>query len=154
MWEMWQKRKLIMELNKQKIKNVKIFIQQDFDILGINKIFIQKFFLMLWNNPNLMVKILNNVDINDLKENLAPFVVDNFYNNYLSGNYLENNLLYVFALMIKEEVDKLKDIEQVLTFLDNSRCGILLEQLIYKNDIQIYFRKMIFKTISKIENCS
>ena len=154
MWEMWQKRKLIMELNKQKIKNVKIFIQQDFDILGINKIFIQKFFLMLWNNPNLMVKILNNVDINDLKENLAPFVVDNFYNNYLSGNYLENNLLYVFALMIKEEVDKLKDVEQVLAFLDNSRCGILLEQLIYKNDIQIYFRKMIFKTISKIENCS
>ena len=83
--------------------------------------------------------------VNDLKENLAPFVVDNFYNNYLSGNYLENNLLYVFALMIKEEVDKLKDVEQVLMFLDNSRCGILLEQLIYKNDIQIYFRKMIFK---------
>ena len=56
--------------------------------------------------------------------------------------------------MIKEEIDKLKDINEVSIFLDNSRCGILLEQLIYKNDIQIYFRKMIFKTISKIENYS
>ena len=154
MWEMWKQRQHIMELNLQKNKNVKIFIQKDLSVLGINKIFIQRFIMLLWNNPKLMIKILNNVDIKELKENLAPFVVDNFYNNYLSGNYLENNLLYIFTIMIKEEVDKLKDISEVSSFLDNSRCGILLEQLIYKNDIQIYFRKMIFKTISKIENCS
>ena len=151
---MWKQRQHIMELNLQKNKNVKIFIQKDLSVLGINKIFIQRFIMLLWNNPKLMIKILNNVDIKELKENLAPFVVDNFYNNYLSGNYLENNLLYIFTIMIKEEVDKLKDISEVSSFLDNSRCGILLEQLIYKNDIQIYFRKMIFKTISKIENCS
>ena len=154
MWEMWQKRKNIMELNQQKIKNAKFFIQRDLGVLGINKIFIQRFIMLLWSNPKLMIKILNNVDLNELKENLAPFIVDNFYNNYLSGNYLENNLLYIFAIMIKDEVDKIKDIEEVSSFLDNSRCGILLEQLIFKNDIQIYFRKMIFKTISKIENCS
>ena len=138
-----------MELNQQKIKNAKFFIQRDLGVLGINKIFIQRFIMLLWNNPKLMIKILNNVDIKELKENLAPFVVDNFYNNYLSGNYLENNLLYIFTIMIKEEVDKLKDISEVSSFLDNSRCGILLEQLIYKNDIQIYFRKMIFKTINR-----
>ena len=154
MWEMWQERKHIMELNQPKNKNSKFFIQRDLAILGINKIFIQRFIMLLWSNPKLMIKILNNVNINELKENLAPFIVDNFYNNYLSGNYLENNLLYIFAVMIKDEVDKLKNIEEVSSFLDNSRCGILLEQLIFKNDIQIYFRKMIFKTISKIENCS
>ena len=86
---MWKQRQHIMELNLQKNKNVKIFIQKDLSVLGINKIFIQRFIMLLWNNPKLMIKILNNVDIKELKENLAPFVVDNFYNNYLSGNYLE-----------------------------------------------------------------
>ena len=92
--------------------------------------------MVLWSTPKLMYKILNNVDIKDLKENLGPFVVDNFYNSYLSGNYMENNLLYIFSLMLKDEVDKLSDIEQVYNFLDDTRCGCLLEQLTKKIDVQ------------------
>ena len=110
--------------------------------------------MVLWSTPKLMYKILNNVDIKDLKENLGPFVVDNFYNSYLSGNYMENNLLYIFSLMLKDEVDKLSDIEQVYNFLDDTRCGCLLEQLTKKIDVQIYFKKIILETISKIENYS
>ena len=60
---MWKQRQHIMELNLQKNKNVKIFIQKDLSVLGINKIFIQRFIMLLWNNPKLMIKILNNVDI-------------------------------------------------------------------------------------------
>ena len=101
-----------------------------------------------------MFNILKNIDLKEFKENIAPFIVNNFYDNYLSGNYVENNLLYLFALMLKDEIYKINDIEQVIKFLDDSRCGILLEQLIKKTDVQIYFKKMILRIISKVENCS
>ena len=143
-----ERMKVKMELYRQKNKNVKIIFENNIDIFGIYKIFIQKFLGKLWENPKIMFIILKNTEIKELKENLA------FYNNYLSGNYMENNILYILALMIKDEIDKLTDIEQVATFLDNSRCGYLLEQLIKKIDIQIYFKKMILGTIAKIENYS
>ena len=143
-----------MELYRQKDKNIKIIIENNIDSFGIYKVFIQKFLIKLWENPKIIYIILKNSEIKELKDNLAPFIVDNFYNNYLSGNYVENNLLYIFALMLKDETDKLTDMEQVATFLDNSRCGYLLNQLIRKIDVQIYFKKMILATITKIENYS
>jgi len=153
--ELWKQRiNIIIESHRQKNRNVKIILEKDLENLGINKIFINKFLIMLWSNPKLIVNIIDKVDVKELKENLAPFIVDNFFNNYLSGSYVENNLLYIFALMIKNEVDKLTSIDQVSSFLDNTKCGILLEQLIKKTDVQNYFKKMIFETISKIENCS
>ena len=145
---------IIEETSHQEKKNLKIILEKNIDSFGINKIYVQKFLIKLWENPKLIFTILKNADLKELKEILAPFIVDNFYNNYLSGNYLENNLLYVLALMVKEEIDKLSDMEQVLTFLDDSKCGYLLQQLIKKIDVQIYFKKMIMGTISKIENCS
>ena len=145
---------ILIELNHYNNRDIKIILENNLDGLGINKIFIQKFFVILWKNPKLIYKLLKNSEVKDIKDNLAAFFVDNFFNNYLSGNYVENNLLYIFTLMIKDEVDKLNDIEQVYNFLDNTVCGCLLEQLKKKIDVQIYFKKMIFETISKIENCS
>ena len=98
-----------------------------------------------------MYHVLKNSEDNVVKTNLAPFIVNNFYCNYLSGNYMENNLLYIITLMLKDEVDKLKSIEQVDHFLDNTKCGYLLEELQKMPDIQIYFQKVIFKTVEKIE---
>ena len=143
------------QLYHQKKRNVKIVLEKNLDNLGINKIFIQKFLMNLWENPQIMFNILNNADLKELNENLAPFIVDNFYNNYLSGNYVENNLLYIFTLMLNHEINNLNDNERALSFLgNNSRCGILLGQLSKKIDVQIYFQKMILRTVSKIENCS
>ena len=102
-----------------------------------------------------MFHILKNTDPNIVKANLAPFIVNNFYCNYLSGNYMENNLLYVIALMLKDEIDSLESINQVDNFLNNTKCGFLLEELIKMPDIQIYFKNVILKTIEKIERtCS
>ena len=42
-------------------------------------------------------------------------------------------------MMFTEEIDKLEDIKQVDTFLENTKCGYLLEELRKIPDIQIYF---------------
>ena len=154
--ELNRKKKSLTKKNNNDKNNEQIFVLNDnLEPLGINKIFIGTFLTGLWNYPEAMFKILKNTGGKEIKTNLAPLIVDNFYTNYLSGNYMENNLLYIIALMLKDEIDKLMDLSQVDTFLDNTRCGYLLEQLIKKADIQIFFKKVIIKTIEKIESlCS
>ena len=120
----------------------------------MNRIYIQKLLKTLWNHPELVYKILTNSDVEKVKENVAPFIVNNFYCNHLSGNYIENNLLYIFTLMLKDEIDKLEDIKQVDNFLEDTKCGYLLEQLQKIPDIQIYFKNVILKTVEKIERNS
>ena len=125
------------------------------DDFEINKVFITSFLKGLWNVPEAMYYIIKNSDPITVQSNLSPFIVNNFYCNYLSGNYMENNLLYIIALMLKDEIDNLESISQIDEFLDNTKCGFLLQELIKMPDVQIVFRNIIFKTIEKMERtCS
>ena len=105
----------------------KNFLISSLDDFEINKVFISSLLSTLWNFPEAMYNILINSESDILKTNLAPFIVNNFYSNYLSGNYMENNLLYIIALMLKDEIDTLQDINEYESFLENTNCGILLE---------------------------
>ena len=125
------------------------------DDFEINKVFIISLLKILWESPEIMYNIIINSDIEVVKSNLGPFIVNNFYCNYLSGKYMENNLLYILAMLLKDEIDKLENINQVDNFLENTRCGFLLEELRKMPDIQIYFKKIIFQTVEKMErDCS
>ena len=64
---------------------------------------------------------------------------------------MENNLLYVITMMLKDEINKLDNINQIDNFLENSKCGFLLEELQKMPDIQIFFKKVIQKTVETIE---
>ena len=102
-----------------------------------------------------MYHVLINSKEKIVKTNLAPFIVNNFYCNYLSGNYMENNLLYIITLMLKDEINGLENINDVDKFLENTKCGFLLEELQKMPDVQIYFKNVILKTVEKIERtCS
>ena len=105
------------------------------DDFEINKVFISSFLKGLWNFPEAMYYIIKNSEPKIVQSNLSPFIVNNFYCNYLSGNYLENNLLYIITLMLKDEIDKLENISQIDNFLKNTKCGFLLEELIKMPDI-------------------
>ena len=141
------------ELNRKRKKERKRYIFMDnLDEFGINKLFISRFLTSLWNCPEAMYKILINSDPIEIQTNLAPLIVNNFYINYLSGNYIENNLLYILTLMIKDEIEKLEDIDKVTNLLDNTRGVYLVEELQKKADIQLFFNKVIVKIIEDMEN--
>ena len=112
---------------------------------------IHKFLKILWNSPEIMYHILVNTNKEDIQNNLASLLVNNFYNNFLSGNYMENNLLYIITMMLKDEIEKLENINQVDNFLEKTKCGFILEELKKMPDIQIYFKDVVRKTIEKIE---
>ena len=109
----------------------------------------------LWENPKLVSILLSNSNIQDIKDNLASFIVNNFYENILSSYYIEDNLMYVLTLMLKEEINKLENINNPESFLnESSPCGYLLYELRRKNDIQYFFKNTILNVIDDLEKIS
>ena len=106
---------------------------------------------ILWEQPEIVATIIENTDIKDLKKHLAPLFVNNFFENVFSSYYTEENLMYVLTLLIKSEINKLRDINQKETFLNNTPCGIMLEKLIKKADIEDYFNKITKDVVENIE---
>ena len=87
--------------------------------------------------------LLKNTDINEVKNHFAPLVVNNFYENIISPNFIEENLIYILTLLLEEEINNLSSENQNVSFLDNTRCGYLLEELRKKKDIQTFFKTII-----------
>ena len=144
------------ELYKKREKKEKKEVEKRYLLItnlegfGIYKIFIGKFLLGLWNYPEAIYKILKGAELQNIQKKLGPLIIEHFFINYLSGNYIENNLLYILTLMIRDEIEQLKSPEQVDTFLDNTRCGYLLEELQKKADIQLFFNKVILEIIEDL----
>ena len=99
-----------------------------------------------------MTILLSNSNTQDIKENLASLIVNNFYENILSSNYIEDNLMYVFALMLREEINSLSNINSPEIFLNkDSHCRYLLYELRRKNDIQYFFKTVILNAVDNLE---
>ena len=128
-----------------------IDIKDNSNILGDLKLYLPHLMNALWENPKIMALILQNADINDVKDYLADFIVNNFYENILSPNFIEENLIYVLTLLLNEEINSLLYIEQHSLFLDDTCSGCLLEELRKKKDIQTFFKNVITESIENLE---
>ena len=144
--------------NKENQKNQKykynlLYNQDDQEkYLGDIFTYIPTFLNTLWECPKLVANLIIKSDINDLKDNIAPFIANNFYENILSSNYIEDQLLYVIGLVLQDEINnEIKSKNDISKFLENSPCGILLEQLKLKQDVQTYFKTLIYKIVQKLE---
>ena len=126
-------------------------IEDDKNILGDLKIYIPYLMFSLWEKPKIMALILQNADINDVKNYLADFIVNNFYENILSSNFIEENLIYVLTMLLNEEINSLLYVEQHVNFLDDTCCGCLVEELRKKKDIQLFFKNIINESIENLE---
>ena len=51
--------------------------------------------------------MLLNANNKDMSEHLSYFFCHNFYENILSPDYIEYNLLYLIALMLKEDINNI-----------------------------------------------
>ena len=121
------------------------------ELFGVEGLFIQLLLEEIWKSPELMYLILTKCDPKDINSNLSSFIINNFYNNILSSSNIEDNLLYLLSLLLKDEIDKLTNCEDYFFFLNESICGILFEQIFKQNDIQIYFKSILIKIIEQLE---
>ena len=106
----------------------------------------------LWENPKLISIIIQNTPIEEVRDNLADFFTNNFYENILSKNGVQNNLLFLIFLLLKEEINELVNYDKPEIFLNDTRCGYILGQLFFKKDIQIYFKTIIYDAIDKVKH--
>ena len=118
-------------MNRRLNKDSRELVDKNNDgvILRELKIYIPKLMNDIWEQPKLVVSIIQRASINDLKNHLAPFFANNFYENILSSYYIEDNLMYVLTSLIKSELDSLNDVKQNSQFLEETPCGILLGEL-------------------------
>ena len=113
-------------------------------------IYIQPFLSSIWDNPKSLATILSVADKNDIKNNLAHFVTHNLYENIISSNGKDEQLMYIITLLLKEEINNLNNNESNSSnFLKDSTCGYILSELIQKKDIQIFFKGIIYEIIKK-----
>ena len=121
--------------------------------------YVKYIFEYLWKNPYYVSKILLIADNNDIKNCLAHFFTVNFYDNNLSNNNKEGQLLFVIALLVKEEINKfnfnkpnndINIIEQI--FLNNTPCSYIFSELFYKKEIQSFFKPIIIDIIEELES--
>ena len=134
----------------------KLFLLID-DIEEIQKAFqflwtyLKSFLDELYNSPKFISKLLSLSKIEDIKNYLAPFFANNFYENILSPQSLDNNLIYIIYTLLKEEIDSLPDDKSSEQFLNNTPCGFLLEQMIEKTDIKSFCKLIILKVVEDLE---
>ena len=127
-------------------------------IFGELNNYIKYIFEFLWKHPYYVAEILSLADINDVKNYLAHFFTVNFYENNLSNNKKEGQLLYIITLLLKKELNNMNinDSNNIINniekeFLNNSPCSYIFEQLFYKNEIQSFFKTIVIDIIDELE---
>ena len=113
--------------------------------------YIPKLMYYLWEQPKTVATLIENSNIQDIKDHLGAFFTNNFYENILSSYFIEDNLMFVLTLLIKDEISKLNRSNQFEEFLNETPCGLLLTELKRKNDIQIYFKNIIVSAVENLE---
>jgi len=107
----------------------------------------KKILFLLRNNLNLTMKIVQNCP-KESYETLTNFICNNYYSNIASSFTLNENLLALIYLLLKKEIDKLKD-EQSYEFLEPSRsfCGTLLKCLTRNDEVKTYLDNILKKVL-------
>ena len=119
------------------------------EIFGNINTYIPDFMHELWENPKSIATILLNSDKNDIKNNLAHFIVHNLYDNLSSINHKDEQLIYIMALLLKEEINSLNDINSF--FKDKNKSEIIFEQFNKKKEVKIFFKNIILDILKKLE---
>ena len=154
--ELWDLKFAITKEKLKKLKknneNVEYKLNHGLDCFDLDKVYISSLLKNLWLYPESIYYIIKNSNNDECKENLADFIINRFFSHNLSGNYLENNLLYVITMLLKNEIDKLRDKSEISLFLEETKASFLLEEMIQMPDIQLYFRKVIYRMVERVEN--
>ena len=117
-------------------------------------VYIKNFMDDLWNNPKSIFQIISKGNKNHAKD-LSHFIVHNFYDNIFSSNKKEDQLIYIISLLLKNEIANLNNDNPSQSrngFLNDTPTEYIVKELIYKKDVQIFFKECLVKVLKKIEN--
>ena len=131
--------------NKNSNKSLKEYclVENNYDYLEVLNTYIPKLLNYLWEDPKLVANLLMVADKDDTNKYLAPLICNNFYENILSSNYIEDPLMYIIYLLLDNEINNIENIKDSSSFLNNTQCSFLLGQLIDKKDVKDFFKLIL-----------
>ena len=91
----------------------------DLNRLDAFKVYITSLLKILWDYPESVYYALKNAEKVNFKEDLSDFIMNNFFGNNISENYLQNNLLYIIAMMLKDEIERVDNVAETSLFLED-----------------------------------
>jgi len=120
-----------------------ILIENNYDYLSDLNTYISNLISYLWNDPKLLADLLLNSDEEDVEKYLAPLICNNFYENILSSIYIEDPLIYIIYLLLDKEIKTIENIKEPNSFLNKSKSGHLISQIIEKKDVKDFFKTIL-----------
>ena len=150
---MYQEKLKVMNMIAKRINDDNrqyILVDDQSELLRDLNTYFPKLIIYLWEQPETVANIIKRANSEELKE-IAPLFANNFYDNILSPYYIEDNLMYILTLLLKDEINNLNNINQEENFLNETPCGWLLGELKSKNDIQAFFKTIILSSIENLE---
>ena len=127
-----------------------ILVENSYEYFSDLNRYVSNLLKYLWEEPKIIADLLINADKKDVKNYLAPWICNNFYQNILSPNYIEDPLIYIIYLLLKNEIDLIDNLDEADCFLDNTQCSFILGELIEHNDVKEFFKIILENTLEDL----
>jgi len=108
---------------------------------------VKDFLKYLHNYPDLMYKIIKSSDKKHFTYNFNYFILDNFYEDILCPNAISKDFMSIIEHLFKDIISKLENPSDFIKNYENSNLSHLLDGLVYKKEIQIYFNSILSKIL-------
>ena len=116
-------------------------------------LYIPTFLRKIWDNPKYISKILLKAEKSEDKKCLANFFVNGLYDNISSIHQKDEQLIYIITLLLKEEINSLKNENDIFLY-ENSFASYMLKEFRKKKEVKFYFKKILFDIFELLENYS
>ena len=135
--------------NIEALKN-NVLIKDNYGYLQVLNTYIPNLLNYLWEDPKLVANLLMVAEKNDTEKYLAPLICNNFYENILSSNYIEDPLMYIIYLLLENEINNINNLKDTSSFLEKTVCSFLFKQLIEKKDVKDFFKIILHNLLEDI----
>ena len=137
--------KLIEKLGKTEIK-----LEEDSEkFLNFNYLSCKKFLTFIRQDPELIFKIYDNAKIDSIQNIFSNLFMDNFFEDILKVNSVEDELLTLIWRALNQEFNSINSLNNIDIFLRNSKCFYLLKGINNKYEIRQFFHDIIQKVINE-----
>ena len=108
---------------------------------------VKDFLKYLHNYPELMYKIIKSSDKKYFTYHFNYFILENFYEDILSPNAISKDFLSIIEHLFKDIISNLENPSDFIKNYENSNLSHLLDGLVYKKEVQIYFNSILSKIL-------
>ena len=115
---------------------------------------IKDFLTLLRNYPEIMYKLIKYSDKKYFTYHFNFFLLNNFYEDILNQNFLSKEFIYIVKHLFEDIISKLDSPSDFIKTYEDSNLSCLLNGLVYKREIQIYFNSILGNIIDDYTNSS